>query len=117
MTPPRTDRRTVAQRGPPKEAAVKTAATQTVPASGAATRRAGGLIPTVAATSRRDKQMRDRRVVRGTYYLESEIEPARAAAILAGEQSSGTFVAVPGESVELHERHGAQVVHVQELGR
>jgi len=61
--------------------------------------------------------MRDQRVVRATYYLESEIAPARAAAILAGEQSSGTFVAVPGESVELHERHGAQVVDVQHLGR
>jgi ribulose-bisphosphate carboxylase large chain len=61
--------------------------------------------------------MRDQRVIRATYYLESEIEPARAAAILAGEQSSGTFVAVPGESVELHERHGAQVVDVQDLGR
>ena len=61
--------------------------------------------------------MRDQRVVRCTYYLESEIEPARAAAILAGEQSSGTFVSVPGESVELHERHGAQVVDVQHLDR
>ena len=61
--------------------------------------------------------MRDQRVVRCTYYLESDIEPARAAAILAGEQSSGTFVSVPGESPELHERHGAQVVDVQHLGR
>jgi ribulose-bisphosphate carboxylase large chain len=61
--------------------------------------------------------MRDRRSVRCTYYLESEIEPARAAAILAGEQSSGTFVSVPGESAELHERHGAQIVDVQHLGR
>jgi ribulose-bisphosphate carboxylase large chain len=61
--------------------------------------------------------MRDRRSVRCTYYLESEIEPSRAAAVLAGEQSSGTFVSVPGESPELHERHGAQVVDVQHLGR
>lgn len=61
--------------------------------------------------------MRDQRVVRCTYYLESEIEPARAAAILAGEQSSGTFVAVPGESSELHERHGARVVDVEQLSR
>ncbi len=60
--------------------------------------------------------MRDQRRVRCTYYLESEIEPARAAAVLAGEQSSGTFVSVPGESAELHERHGAQVVDVQHLG-
>jgi ribulose-bisphosphate carboxylase large chain len=64
-----------------------------------------------------EKQMRDQRVARCTYYLESEIEPARAAAILAGEQSSGTFVSVPGESAELHERHGAQVVDVQHVGR
>jgi len=61
--------------------------------------------------------MRDQRVVRCTYYLESQMEPARAAAILAGEQSSGTFVSVPGESAELHERHGAQIVDVQHLGR
>ena len=61
--------------------------------------------------------MRDQRVVRCTYYLESQMEPARAAAILAGEQSSGTFVSVPGESSDLHERHGAQIVDVQHLGR
>jgi ribulose-bisphosphate carboxylase large chain len=60
--------------------------------------------------------MRDQRRVRCTYYLESEIGTAQAAAILAGEQSSGTFVPVPGESPELHERHGAQVVDVQHLG-
>jgi 3-oxoisoapionate-4-phosphate transcarboxylase/hydrolase len=60
--------------------------------------------------------MRDQRTIRATYYLESEIEPERAAAALAGEQSSGTFVAVPGESPELHERHGAQVVGSEPLG-
>jgi ribulose-bisphosphate carboxylase large chain len=60
--------------------------------------------------------MRDQRTIRATYYLESEIEPERAAAAMAGEQSSGTFVAVPGESPELHERHGAQVVSIERLG-
>ena len=45
--------------------------------------------------------------IRATYYLESEIELEQAAAAMAGEQSSGTFVAVPGESPELHQRHGA----------
>jgi ribulose-bisphosphate carboxylase large chain len=60
--------------------------------------------------------MRDQRTIRATYYLESEIEPERAAAAMAGEQSSGTFVAVPGESPELHERHGAQVVGIEPLG-
>jgi ribulose-bisphosphate carboxylase large chain len=61
--------------------------------------------------------MRDQRVVRCTYYLESEIEPERAAAALAGEQSSGTFVPVPGESARIRERHAAQVVEVREVGR
>jgi ribulose-bisphosphate carboxylase large chain len=60
--------------------------------------------------------MRDQRTIRATYYLESEVEPERAAAAMAGEQSSGTFVAVPGESPELHERHGAQVVGIEPLG-
>jgi ribulose-bisphosphate carboxylase large chain len=60
--------------------------------------------------------MRDHRTIRATYYLESEIEPERAAAAMAGEQSSGTFVAVPGESPELHERHGAHVVGIEPLG-
>ena len=60
--------------------------------------------------------MRDQRTIRATYYLESEIEPERAAAVMAGEQSSGTFVAVPGESPELHERHGAQVMGIEPLG-
>jgi ribulose-bisphosphate carboxylase large chain len=53
---------------------------------------------------------------RATYYLEAETELERAAAAMAGEQSSGTFVAVPGESPELHQRHGAQVVAVEQLG-
>src|SRR5690348_15462158 len=116
-TPLRTDRRTATEPGPPTEVAVNAAAAAAVAASRPAIRRADGRTPTAAATSRREKQMRDQRVVRCTYYLESEMEPARAAAILAGEQSSGTFVAVPGESAELHERHGAQVVDVQHLSR
>ena len=60
--------------------------------------------------------MRDARSVRCTYYLESEIEPERAAAILAGEQSSGTFLPVPGESARIRERHAAHVVEVRHLG-
>ena len=60
--------------------------------------------------------MRDRRSVRCTYYLESEIEPEKAAQIMAGEQSTGTFIPVPGESPRIRERHAAQVVEVQRLG-
>ncbi|AFR49199.1 RuBisCO large subunit C-terminal-like domain-containing protein [Gordonia sp. KTR9] len=61
--------------------------------------------------------MRDSRIIRCTYYLESEIDPSAAAALLAGEQSSGTFVPVPGESARIRERHAARVADVRELGR
>jgi ribulose-bisphosphate carboxylase large chain len=64
----------------------------------------------------RGTTVRDQRTIHATYYLESAIEPERAAAAMAGEQSSGTFVAVPGESPELHERHGAQVERIEPLG-
>lgn len=44
-----------------------------------------------------------------TYLIETPIPVAQAAATLAGEQSSGTFVAVPGETAELKERFAARV--------
>jgi ribulose-bisphosphate carboxylase large chain len=57
----------------------------------------------------------NRTTIRATYYLEAETDLEEAAAAMAGEQSSGTFVAVPGESPELHERHGAEVISVEKL--
>lgn len=60
--------------------------------------------------------MRDHRIVRCTYYIESSIEPEKAAALLAGEQSSGTFLPVPGESERIRIRHAAHVTKIQELG-
>ncbi len=60
--------------------------------------------------------MRDPRRIRCTYYIEA-VDVARAAAALAGEQSSGTFIAVPGESDRIRERHAAEVVAVRELGQ
>lgn len=60
---------------------------------------------------------RDQRVALCTYYLESEVDPEQAAAALAGEQSSGTFVPVPGETPRIRERHAARVVSVEQLGR
>ena len=59
--------------------------------------------------------MRDPRRIRCTYYIEA-VDVARAAAALAGEQSSGTFIAVPGESDRIRERHAAEVVEIRELG-
>ena len=49
------------------------------------------------------------------YRIETPLEVAQAAGILAGEQSSGTFVAVPGETDELREKHAARVEKITEL--
>ncbi|SDH18321.1 RuBisCO large subunit C-terminal-like domain-containing protein [Agrococcus jejuensis] len=60
--------------------------------------------------------MRDPRRIRATYLIEAT-DVARAAALLAGEQSSGTFVRIAGETDALRQRHGAEVVSLEELGR
>ncbi|NOS69102.1 MAG: ribulose 1,5-bisphosphate carboxylase, partial [Verrucomicrobia bacterium] len=44
-----------------------------------------------------------------TYLIETPLAVENAAASLAGEQSSGTFVAVPGETGELKQRFAARV--------
>lgn len=53
--------------------------------------------------------------ITATYYIETPYAPEKAAAVLAGEQSSGTFVAVPGETEELKERFAARVESVDVL--
>lgn len=50
-----------------------------------------------------------------TYRVETPLPLEKAAAVLAGEQSSGTFTAVPGETDELRTRHGAIVEAITEL--
>ncbi len=50
-----------------------------------------------------------------TYLIETPHSLEHAAAVLAGEQSSGTFVAVPGETIELKEKYGARVLRIDEL--
>lgn len=47
--------------------------------------------------------------VTATYLIETGFPVEQAAATLAGEQSSGTFVAVPGETKELKARFAARV--------
>jgi len=54
--------------------------------------------------------------IRATYLIETAFPLAQAAEIMAGEQSSGTFVKVPGETSELRERHAATVEDIRELG-
>lgn len=49
------------------------------------------------------------------YFIETPLEVEQAAASLAGEQSSGTFVEVPGETAELKQRFAARVEKITEL--
>src|SRR5882724_6284942 len=49
------------------------------------------------------------------YLIETPLDVERAAASLAGEQSSGTFVEVPGETAELKQRFAARVEKITEL--
>lgn len=50
-----------------------------------------------------------------TYEIESYLPLQRAAEVIANEQSTGTFVAVPRETDDIKARHGAAVIDVQEL--
>lgn len=54
--------------------------------------------------------------LRATYWIETGTDPEKAAAVMAGEQSSGTFVKVEAESEELVRAHGAEVVSVRPTG-
>jgi ribulose-bisphosphate carboxylase large chain len=49
-----------------------------------------------------------------TYRIETSYSPERAAEVMAGEQSTGTFVRVPGETAGLRERFGARVERIDE---
>jgi len=53
--------------------------------------------------------------ITATYFIETPYSPEQAAAVLAGEQSSGTFVAVPCETEELKKRFAARVESVELL--
>ena len=53
--------------------------------------------------------------IHATYWLETGDDPAHAAEVIAGEQSSGTFVALPTETPELKARAGARVERLQIL--
>ena len=50
-----------------------------------------------------------------TYRIETSHPLERAAEIMAGEQSCGTFIRVPGETDELRANHGAHVERITEL--
>ncbi|WP_028666841.1 ribulose-bisphosphate carboxylase large subunit family protein [Runella zeae] len=50
-----------------------------------------------------------------TYFIETPFDVEKAAQVLAGEQSSGTFVAIPGETEALKERFAAKVESINLL--
>jgi ribulose-bisphosphate carboxylase large chain len=54
-------------------------------------------------------------MIRLTYLIETEGSPEKLAAKIASDQSTGTFVAVPGETEELKARVAARVVAVRPL--
>lgn len=58
--------------------------------------------------------MAEERIV-ATYLMETALPVEEAADVVGGEQSSGTFVQVPGETADLRERFRARVEAVQVL--
>lgn len=53
--------------------------------------------------------------IHAVYEVESAFPLTDAIAVMAGEQSSGTFLAVPGETPELKKQHGAQIEWIREV--
>lgn len=56
-------------------------------------------------------------MIRATYIVETPCPIAEVAAMMAGEQSAGTFVRVEGETDDLRARFGALVVSTEEIDR
>jgi ribulose-bisphosphate carboxylase large chain len=50
-----------------------------------------------------------------TYWIETPWPLEKAVEVMAGEQSCGTFIRVPGETEELRARFGARIVRITEL--
>lgn len=57
----------------------------------------------------------DQNRIYATYLIETSYSLEQAAEIMAGEQSAGTFVRVPGETDALRKRHSARVESITEL--
>lgn len=54
--------------------------------------------------------------IEADYLIETAYDPRAAAEAMAGEQSSGTFVAVPGETPALKQRSAARVERLEVVG-
>jgi len=56
------------------------------------------------------------REIKAHYLIETAFPIEKAAEIMAGEQSSGTFIKIPMETQHLKENHGAHVENIEKLG-
>ena len=56
------------------------------------------------------------RRITATYRIETAYPIREAVETMAGEQSTGTFVRLPGENDEMRELYGAHIESVTELG-
>ena len=54
--------------------------------------------------------------IEADYLVETSCDPRAAAETMAGEQSSGTFVSLPGETPELKERSAARIEALEVVG-
>ncbi len=54
--------------------------------------------------------------IEADYTVETSVDPRQAVDVMAGEQSSGTFVAIPGETPELKARSAARVEAFEAIG-
>jgi ribulose-bisphosphate carboxylase large chain len=54
--------------------------------------------------------------IQADYLIETALDPREAAAVMAREQSSGTFVPVPGETEELKKRAAARIERLEIVG-
>ncbi len=54
--------------------------------------------------------------IEADYLIETAYDPRAAAEAMAGEQSSGTFLPVPGETPELKARSAARVERLEDMG-
>ena len=70
---------------------------------------------TAQATKRQPDQQNAAARIQARYWIETAFPLEDAAEIMAGEQSTGTFIRVPGETNELRARFAAKVEQITEL--
>ena len=62
-----------------------------------------------------DRDLTMPELIEAEYLIETPLDPEKVAGIIAGEQSSGTFVRVAGETDELRARAAARILEIVEV--